>query len=177
MENKKKQPLQASNNLLKTKLLGWNTSYIYSVPGLLNVIEVILCQVSIYLMKIACRPAYSSAGGGFVGTSHEVYFYVVVHVAEIITALIFFTFIVSESSRMLVEKTILVLLFWLCLFFALTAVSTYMFFINCKLYTSNIHPMSTHKFVSSILGMICAFFYSLNSVLAYKTCRNNWLYM
>lgn len=176
MENKK-LPLPASNNLLRTKLLGWSTSYIYSVPGLLNIIEIVLCQVSIYLMNRACLPAYSPASGGFIGNTHEVYFYLTVHVAEIVTAVIFFTFIISESSRLLVEKTILILLFWLFLFFAMTAVSAYLFFISCKIYASGTQLTSTHKLTSSVLGMISSFLYSLNSVSSYKTCRNSWLYM
>ncbi|GIY62623.1 MARVEL domain-containing protein [Caerostris darwini] len=155
-----------------TKLLGWNSKYICSFRGILNICEIVLSYVCVQLLRDTCRPAYSSSTGGFVGSAHETYFYLCSFTCMIITSILLFSFVISQVSCIMMERTILCVLFWsiCCLFSFLTSIILF-FYVN----GSNSIEMFgySHKVAAAILGCINSGFFLINAVKSYKSCRRS----
>ncbi|GFQ86151.1 MARVEL domain-containing protein [Trichonephila clavata] len=159
-----------------TKLLGWNSKYISSFQGILNICEIVISYVSVQLLKDTCRPAYSSATGGFVGSAHETYFYLSSCTCMIITCVLLFSFIISHISSIMVERTIVAFMFWsICSFLSFCTSIALFFYVN----GSNSVEMFgySHKIAAAILGFINSGFFLINAVKSYKSCKSSWSYL
>ncbi|GFT58654.1 MARVEL domain-containing protein [Trichonephila clavipes] len=140
-----------------TKLLGWNSKYISSFQGILNICEIVISYVSVQLLKDTCRPAYSSVTGGFVGSAHETYFYLSSCACMIITCVLLFSFIISHVSSIMVERTIVAFMFWsICSFLSFSTSIALFFYVN----GSNSVEMFgySHKIAAAVNNLVALHF-------------------
>ncbi|XP_055942447.1 uncharacterized protein LOC129972358 [Argiope bruennichi] len=159
-----------------TKLLGWSSKYISTFQGILNFCEIVISYVSIQLLKDTCRPAYSSTTGGFVGSAHETYFYLSSCACVVITCILLFSFLISHISCIMMERTILCVMFWstCCLLSFFTSIALFLY-VNAS---NSIEMFGySHKVAAAILGFINSGFYLINAVKSYKACRSSWSYL
>ncbi|XP_042906072.1 uncharacterized protein [Parasteatoda tepidariorum] len=158
-----------------SKLLGWNYKYLCTFYGILNVCEIVICYACLDLIRNSCRPAYSHSTGGFVGSAAETYFYLATCACMVITCIFLCSFIVSHISFLLMERTILGIMFWLTatLLSFVTSLALIIFINESK--NVEIYGYS-HKAAASILGLINSALYLINTVKSYRACKLSWSY-